>query len=108
MRKILAKKTQPRRKTPSTKNRVKRREIEPKAHVIERKSKKTPVKAKAARTGSTTAVRRKSPAKKVRSTTSSRQAKSVGQAVGKVLGRAIGTVERAFARAATIAEMRKK
>ncbi len=108
MRKILAKKTHPRKKRPSAKNRVKHREIEPKAHVIERKTKKTAAKAKPTGTKSTTGVRRKSKATATGSTDSSRKAKTVGRAVGKALGRGIGTVERAITRAIKITEPAQK
>ncbi len=107
MRKILAKKTQPRRKKPSAKNRVKHREIEPKAHVIKRKTKKTAANAKPTGTKATTKLRRKSKATATGST-NSRKAKTVGRAVGKALGRAIGTVERALTRVMTMTEPVKK
>ena len=104
MRKVLAKKTQPRRKKPSAKKRGKHREIEPTAHVIKRKTKKTAAKSKPTGMKGTTGVRRTSKVAASRSTNSSRKAKTVGRAVGKALGRAIGTVERALTRALTMTE----
>ena len=108
MRKILAKKTTPRGKTPSTKNRVKRREIEPTSHVIERKTKKAPAKAKMKGTGQTTQVGGKSTGTPKSSPNPIRKAKKVGRAVGKLLGRAIGKVEQAITRAVKITDPLKK
>lgn len=95
MRKVLAKKTQPRKKTSSAKKRTVKRDIEPAARVIERKTKKKP--ATSAKAKKTTLTKKKtSKTTRKRSPASSRNAKSVGRAVGKVIGRAIGTVERAL------------
>ncbi|MCW5798607.1 MAG: hypothetical protein KIT40_08915 [Nitrospira sp.] len=107
MRKVLAKKTQPRKKTPSPRKRVSQREIEPTAHVIERKKKRQPAKSTTA--GKTTRAKKKtSKTSKTRSSESSRKAKSVGRAVGKVLGRAIGTVERALTKVRSTTDALKK
>lgn len=97
MRKILAKKTKPRKKPSPAKKPAIKRDIEPAAHVIERKTKKRPATSDSAR--KTTSVKKKtSKTSRTRASASSPKAKSVGRAVGKVLGRAIGTVERALTR----------
>lgn len=111
MRKVLAKKTQPRKEAPIPKKRGKKREIEPSAHVIERKTKKRPSKPTTTKKTApkTTRVKKKTskPSAK-RPSSSSRKAKSVGRAVGKVLGRAIGTVERALTKVIPSTEILKK
>ncbi len=107
MRKVLAKKTQPRKKSAPARARGTKRDIEPAAHVIERKTKKRTATSTTA--GKTTSVKKKiSKSKTTRTPASSRKAKSVGRAVGKVLGRAIGTVERALTRVMPNTDARKK
>jgi len=107
MRKVLTKKTQPRKKTSSTRKRATKREIEPAAHVVERKTKKRPAKSSTA--GKATSVKTKPSKKRTsQSPVSSRKAKTVGRAVGKVIGRALGTVERALTRVMPKTAKRKK
>lgn len=105
MRKIVEKKSQPRKPAPAARKGVRKREIEPASHVIERKPKKRP--AKPTKTGKTIGGKKKT-TRASRSSSSSRKAKTVGRTVGKVLGRAIGTVERALTRIMPSTDTSKK
>lgn len=98
MRKIVAKKTEARKKKPATPGRAKQRAIEPAIHTIKRKPS----------TGSAAAAAQKKRVKKQdgkkpnavakKASSSTRRAKTVGRAVGKILGRVIGTVEQTVAK----------
>lgn len=96
MKRILSKQTQGRKKKPSPQRRTKRREIEPKAHIIERKTTRTSSATTKSKPQAT--KKKKATAASKTSSVSTRKAKKIGRAVGTILGKVIGTVEHTVAK----------